>query len=77
LSNFQELALDTNCRKICRLKFKRGWIEPLIHFENNLERLEIFIDQCSTIKVYTNHSIKIAKQQAKNQFLHAQRKIVN
>jgi len=29
-----------------------------------LERIEIFIGQCSTIKIKTDQSIKIAKQQA-------------
>jgi len=36
--------------------------------------MRIFIDQFSTIKVYTNQLIKIVKHQAKIQFLRAPRK---
>jgi len=39
--------------------------------------MEIFIDQCSTIKIYTDQPIKITKQQAKNQLLHLPRKIID
>jgi len=36
--------------------------------------MRIFVDQCSTINIHIDQSIKIAKQQVQKQFLHSSRK---